>query len=77
MSNPENTYKNARVSGHVSYLNEMNQRVGVPHGPCEISDNNGYGPNFLRWKVGEKAASVGKGLCYRVDIDNICRHCWT
>jgi len=23
------------------------------------------------------AASVGKGLCYRVDIDNICRHCWT
>ena len=58
MSNPENTYKKARVSGHVSYLNEMNQRVGVPHGPCEISDNNGYGPNFLRWEVGEKAYEI-------------------
>ena len=55
MSNPDNTYKKSRVSGTVSYLNEKNQRVSVPHGPCEISDNNGYGPYFLRWTYhGEK-----------------------
>jgi hypothetical protein len=53
MSNPENTYKKARVSGHVSYLNEMNQRVSVPRGSCEISDNNGYGPIYLRWSVSD------------------------
>ena len=58
MSNPENTYKKARVSGFVSYLNEMNQRVSVPQGPCEISDNNGYGPNFLRWKLGDEIHEI-------------------
>jgi hypothetical protein len=54
MSNPDITYKKARVSGTVSYLNELNQRVAVPKGPCEISNNNGYGPNFLRWKEGDE-----------------------
>jgi hypothetical protein len=53
MSNPEKTYKKAKVSGHVSYLNEMNQRVSVPRGPCEISDNNGYGPIYLRWIISD------------------------
>lgn len=53
MSNPNSTYKKARVSGTVSYLNSMNQRVAVPRGQCEISDNKGYGPYFLRWRVGE------------------------
>lgn len=51
MSNPENTYKKARVSGHVSYLNGKNRRVSVPQGSCEISDNNGYGPIYIRWNV--------------------------
>lgn len=50
MANPEGTYKKARVSGIVSYLNELGQRVGVPKGPCTISDNGGYGPFFLRWQ---------------------------
>ena len=58
MSNPDSTYKNARISGNVSYLNKLNQRVGVPKGPCEVSDNNGYGPNFLRWKEGDEIYEI-------------------
>ncbi len=50
MSNSEISYKKAKVSGNVSYLNEKNQRVSVPRGACEISDNFGYEPIFLRWK---------------------------
>lgn len=45
-------YKKARVSGDVSYLNEKGQRVGVPKGPCEFSDNKGFGPFKLKWVVG-------------------------
>ncbi len=58
MSNPDSTYKKARVSGTVSYLNALNQRVAVPKGLCEISNNNGYGPNFLRWKVGDEIHEI-------------------
>lgn len=46
-----NNFKKARVSGDVSYLNEKGQRLGVPKGPCEFSDNNGFGPFRLRWIV--------------------------
>jgi hypothetical protein len=58
MSNPDNTYRKGRVSGNVSYVNEKNQRVTIPRGICEISDNNGYGPNFLRWKIGDSTFEV-------------------
>ena len=58
MSNPEDTYKKARVSGTVTYLNGMNQRIAIPKGPCEISDNKGYGPIFLRWKVGDELHEI-------------------
>jgi len=43
------TFKRARVSGTVSYLNEKNQRVSVPIGPCEFCDHDGFGPFLLRW----------------------------
>lgn len=58
MSNPENSYKKARVAGNVSYLNEINQRVGIPRGPCEVSDNHGYGPIYLRWSVGDAEKEI-------------------
>lgn len=58
MGNPEVTYKKARVSGVVSYLNDHGQRVGVPNGPCEISDNDGYGPFFLRWESSGKVFEI-------------------
>ncbi len=58
MSNSEISYKKARVSGNVSYLNEKHERVSVPRGPCEISDNFGYGPIFLRWKYEQQLHEI-------------------
>ena len=49
LKSPE--FKAARVSGTVSYLNEKNQRVPVPHGQCEFCDHDGYGPFILRWEA--------------------------
>lgn len=43
------SFKKARVSGTVTYVNDIGQRVPVPIGPCEISDSNEMGPYFLRW----------------------------
>jgi len=58
MPNPNATYKKSRVSGVVSYLNALGQRVRVPIGPCEISDNNGFGPFFLRWRNGDEYVEI-------------------
>jgi hypothetical protein len=50
-----NKFKKARVSGTVTYLNQINQRVPVPRGPCELCDHNGLGPFLLQWEqAGEK-----------------------
>jgi hypothetical protein len=51
-------FKKAKISGTISYLNEKNQRVAVPRGDCEFSDNDGFGPFLLRWIDGQRHCQI-------------------
>lgn len=34
----------------MTYLNQINQRVPVPRGPCELCDHSEFGPFLLQWE---------------------------
>lgn len=51
-------YKKVKIANYVTYINEIGQRVPVPLGYCEFSDNNGLGPFILRWQKDEVTHSI-------------------
>ena len=53
--------RKVRIAGMVTYVNEKNQRLQIPHQTCELDDGPGFGETIkLIWKDenGEKRETV-------------------
>ena len=56
-------FKKVKIVDYVTYINDSRQRVSVPFGVCDFSDNNGLGPFIIRWSE--------NGLIHSVELSDI------